>query len=178
MVKKIKKIIAISGLAGSGKTTVGRLVAKKLSYKLIAPTFKDLAKANNLSLLEFQKKANKNFSIDKNFDKELIKLAKKQKCVVSTWLGPWILKGNLFRVWLEVSFSTRALRLAKREGISFKKALIHIKKRDKDNILRYKKIYNIDITNHKNFNLIIDANKSSPAKIASKIVSEYKKFGG
>lgn len=175
---KIKKIIAIAGLAGSGKTTIGKIVAKKLGYKLIAPTFKDIAKLQKLTLLEFQKKANKDFSIDKEFDKQIIKLAKREKCVIATWLGPWIIRGNIFRVWLEVPKRIRAKRVAKREKISFKKAYSHITQRDKDNILRYKKIYNINILDHKNFNLVVDASVLSAKKIATIVLKNYLEFCG
>ena len=176
MAKKIKKIIAIAGLAGSGKTTAGRLVAKKLKYKLISPSFKDLAKKYKIDLMEIQKKANKNFKIDKEFDRRLKEMAKKQKVVLTTWLGPWIIKGKIFRVWLEVDQKIRAQRIAKREKIKYALALAHIKRRDNDNILRYKKIYNIDITKHDKFNLVVDANNKNPMKIANMIVKEYKKF--
>jgi len=176
MTKKIKKIIAIAGLAGSGKTTVGELVAKKLNYKLISPSFKDLAKKNKVDLMEIQKRANKNFNIDKEFDKHIRKLAKKQKVVLTTWLGPWIIKGKIFRVWLGVDQKIRAQRIAKREKIKYAQALEHIKRRDKDNILRYKKIYNINITDHNKFDLIIDANNKKPLTIANMIIKEYKKF--
>ena len=36
-------IICISGLSGSGKNSVGRLVAEKLRLRLIDPTFKAIA---------------------------------------------------------------------------------------------------------------------------------------
>ena len=57
-------IIAISGLTGSGKNTLGELLAKRLGYKLVCPTFKDLAAKEGVSLMEFQKKATKDPDID------------------------------------------------------------------------------------------------------------------
>ena len=64
-------IIAISGLTGSGKNTLGELLAKKLGYHLVCPTFKDLAEKEGISLMEFQKKAEKDPNIDRKFDQLL-----------------------------------------------------------------------------------------------------------
>ena len=52
-------IIAISGLTGCGKNTLGELLAKELGYKIVSPTFKDLADREGISLIDFQKKSRK-----------------------------------------------------------------------------------------------------------------------
>lgn len=52
-------IIAVSGLTGSGKNTLGELLSKELGYTLVCPTFKDLAAKEGITLMEFQKKAEK-----------------------------------------------------------------------------------------------------------------------
>ena len=85
------------------------------------------------------------------------------KCVVTTWLGPWMAPGQVFRVWLDVPEETRAQRLAGRENISSGEALTHIQKRDSDNRERYKKVYGIDIFEQAGFDLVIDA----PSKTAA-----------
>ena len=47
-------IITISGIAGSGKSTVAKLLAKKLNYNhySIGEFMRDIAKEKNTSLLE------------------------------------------------------------------------------------------------------------------------------
>ena len=90
-------IIAISGFTGCGKNTLGELLAKKLGYKLVCPTFKDLAAEEGITLMEFQAKAAKDKNIDKKFDAALRKqvAATKGNCVVTTWLGPWMVDADL-----------------------------------------------------------------------------------
>jgi cytidylate kinase len=116
--------------------------------------------------MEFQKKANSDFNIDKKFDDALQDECKAGKCVVATWLGPWMAPGNPFRVWLDVDEKVRAKRVAGREKLSIKEALSHIQKRDADNISRYKKVYGIDISDHDGFDLVIDANELSPKDLS------------
>lgn len=169
-------IIAISGLAGSGKNTVGSKVAEKLGWRIVDPTFKTLAEEEGITLMQFQQKAKDDPSIDRKFDQELQKQCMGGKCVVVTWLGPWMAPGSPFRVWLEADESLRAKRLANRDGVGLGEALEHIRKRDFENRERYKKLYGIDIFDHAGFDLIIKCSESQkPEEIAQKIIDAYKK---
>ncbi len=169
-------IIAISGLAGSGKNTIGAEVAKRLGWRIVEPTFKTLAEREGITLMEFQEKAKKDAEIDKKFDSALQDECKGGRCVVSTWLGPWMAPGKPFRVWLEVSEETRAGRLARRDGISVPDALAHIRMRDSDNRARYKKVYGIDIFGHAGFDLLLKGGENAtPDALADEIVNAYQK---
>jgi len=163
-------IIAIAGMSGSGKNTVGEIVAKMLKLRTVEYTFKDYARDMGIDLMEFQKMAREDERIDKDFDKRVVADASKGKCVVTTWLGPWTVKKADLRAWLDASDDTRAKRIAKREKVSAKAALSHLKKRDKDNIARYKKLYGIDITDKGIFDLIIKTDHIPPEDIADAIV--------
>ena len=164
-------IICISGLSGSGKNSVGRLVAEKLGLRLIDPTFKTLAAKQKMSLLDFHKKAEHEHSIDKNFDAHLIRDAKKGNCVVTTWLGPWMIKNADMRIWLYAPSSARAARVAKRDGMSNVEAARHIAERDESNRLRYLEIYKIDIYDHSGFDLVINSEMYLPAASAEIIAA-------
>lgn len=158
--------IAIAGLTGCGKTSVGRLVAEKLGYKTIEITFKELAKKNGMELMEFHAMARKKHAIDKALDEEIRRQAAGGNCVIATWLAPWVVGEAELKVWLDASEETRAKRVAGREGIPPEEALLHVKKRDKENIERYKEVYGIDITNHRVFDLIINTDDSEKEKTA------------
>ena len=164
-------IICISGLSGSGKNSVGRLVAEKLHLRLIDPTFKTIAAKQKMSLLDFHKKAEHEHSIDKSFDAHLIADAKKGNCVVCTWLGPWMVKNADIRVWLYAPSSARAARVAKRDGMSNDEASRHIAERDESNRLRYLEIYKIDIYDHSGFDLVINSEMYKPEQSSEIIVA-------
>ncbi|MEM4348126.1 MAG: cytidylate kinase family protein [Candidatus Anstonellaceae archaeon] len=168
--------ICISGLSGSGKNSIGLLVAKKLGMKLINPTFKTLAKKSKISLMEFHKKAEQNSSIDKNFDKALIKQAK-GNCVVTTWLGPWMIKDADLKIWLNASAAARAQRIAQRDGMTSEEAQQHISQRDESNRQRYLRIYGIDIYDHSGFDLVINTEKFHPKQSAEIICCAAKAKG-
>jgi cytidylate kinase len=156
-------ILAINGLTGSGKNTLGELLAKELGYKLVCPTFKDLAKEEGISLMEFQKKAEKDYNIDRKFDDILRKQAK-GNCVVTTWLGPWIVKPDI-SIRLFAPLDVRANRVAKRDGMKLEEARKHVEKRDNGNRKRYLDVYNIDIFNTDDFDACLSSEKYSPEKL-------------
>ncbi len=163
-------IIAIAGMSGSGKNTVGETVAKRLGLRAVEYTFKDYARDMGVDLMEFQKMASEDPRIDKEFDKRVVKDANRGNCVVTTWLGPWTVKKADLRIWLDAGEVTRAKRIAKREGISAKAALSHLRKRDRDNVNRYRQLYGIDIRDRGIFEMIIKTDKIPPEDIADAII--------
>lgn len=163
-------IICISGLAGSGKNTVGEIVARKLNLREVKLSFKDEAAREGVDLMKVQRAAGRDERYDRELDRRIVKEAKKGNCVVMTWLGPWMVRNADLKVWLNVSEKERAKRVAKRDGMSFKNALAHIRKRDKDNIRRYKRYYGIDITDHSVFDLEINCDVFNPQQIADIII--------
>ncbi|VVC03005.1 Putative adenylate kinase [Candidatus Bilamarchaeum dharawalense] len=156
-------IIAVSGLTGSGKNTLGELLAKKLGYKLVCPTFKDLAAKEKISLMEFQKKAEKDHDIDKKFD-AILKEQATGNCVVTTWLGPWIVEADI-RIKVTAPLEVRAERVAKRDGMTLTQAKKHVKERDEENRMRYKKVYGIDIYDESKFDAILDNSNKTPEQL-------------
>ena len=172
-------IICISGLAGSGKNTVGEIVAKKLNLDGVKLTFKDEARREKVDLMKVQMEATKDESYDRELDREIVRRAKKGNCVVMTWLGPWIVKNADLRVWLNVSERERAKRVARRDRMSLKKALLHIRKRDENNRRRYRRYYGIDIMDHSIFDLEINSDVFNPQQIAGIVIkaAEAKRAG-
>jgi len=169
-------IIAISGLSGSGKNTLGERLAGRLRYRLVCPTFKDLAEKEGISLLEFQKKAEKDPDIDRKFDSLLKEEAGKGNCVVTTWLGPWMVNPNV-SVWVYAEDHIRAERLAKRDGITVSGAKTHIRARDEANRTRYLKLYKIDIYDQSSFDVKVNSGSFNPDELADIVlkVIEIKK---
>jgi cytidylate kinase len=163
--------ICISGLSGSGKNSVGSLVAQKLGFRLVNPTFKTIAKKQKMDLLAFHKKAEADHGIDKKFDDSLIKEASGGNCVVTTWLGPWMIKDADIRVWLYAPSSARAARVAGRDGMQLPEAQKHISERDESNHLRYLEIYKIDIYDHSGFDLVINTERFLPVQSAEIIAA-------
>lgn len=163
-------IITIAGLSGSGKNTVGEILAKRLKLRLVDPTFKTLAEERRMDLMEFHRKAEKEHNIDKEFDARLISDVEKGPCVVTTWLGPWMILNADLRVWVSASQHARAARLSGRDSMTQEQALAHLAERDASNRTRYLDVYRIDIYDHSDFDLVVNSEKFTPEKIADIII--------
>ena len=169
-------IISVWGMTGSGKNTFGALLAKRLGYRTVSPTFKDLAKKEGIPLLEFQKRAESDHSIDKRFDALLKAEANKGDCVVTTWLGPWMLAAD-FRIHIFAPARTRADRISDRDSMPLRDALRHVQERDANNIKRYMDVYRIDITDTSIFDLGLNAETYRPEQMVEvAMVALNKKF--
>jgi cytidylate kinase len=162
-------IIAISGLSGCGNTTASALVAKKLGLKRINYTLRDLAHEKGLPFATVQEKAGEEFpKWDLELDAKLAKMASNGNCVAASRLAIWLVPADL-RVWLEAPRATRAKRIAKREGGRPDAAAVA--RRDAQNAARYKKLYGIDVSKHRQItDAELDAGKLTANQVAAAIV--------
>lgn len=164
--------ICISGLSSSGKTTLGYTLAKELNImhitKHMVKSFKDFEedqKRNNEIVIV--QTADKRYA--DAFDREVIELAEKNNCVVTTWLAPWIIKDPTLRIWLTASFEERVRRHAKDKKKSIKESEEFIKKKDSMTIQEFKNLYKIDVMDHSNFDLEINNERFEVKDVASTI---------
>lgn len=171
-------VICICGMAGSGKSTVAKKLAKKygLKYYSGGDTLKTLAIAEghkpskwgwweSSEGIRFLEKRKNDLKFDKIVDEELLKAAKKGNVVLDSWTMPWLLK-NGFKIWLEASMGKRAERIAKRDKISIEKALEALKIKEKETKAIYKKLYGFNLgEDFTPFNLILDTDNLKPKEV-------------
>ncbi|MDI6887228.1 MAG: AAA family ATPase [Candidatus Thermoplasmatota archaeon] len=172
-------IITLSGLAGSGKTTVAKILANKLNYKYLSAgeLFRNIAKERNTSLEQLLELAEKNPGIDRELDKMVMKLASEGSTVVEGRLVGWHAKQygmSSIRVWLEASFETRARRVAKRDGKSFEIVTEEIQKRENSDWQRFWDLYTIDINDLSVYSIIIDTTYLTPEQTANAIIQKLR----
>jgi len=168
-------VIAVSGQAASGKTTIARALAEKLGLRFVSSgmLFRRLAEERGIPLLEFHKLAEQDPSIDKLVDGMAIEEAKKGNVVIEGHLAAWILKDLAdVKIYLKADLRVRAERLARRDGKSVEEAMEEIRKREEMNRRRYLMIYGIDIADLSIFDLVIDTTYLGPDEVLD-IVLRY-----
>ncbi|MCL4383803.1 MAG: cytidylate kinase family protein [Candidatus Marsarchaeota archaeon] len=149
--------ICISGLSTSGKTTLGNEISKQFNLVHINHSYRHYTKSNE-ELLKILKESNEKFVHE--FDNKIIEASNKNSnCVVTTWLGPWLIKDATLRIWLEASLEERAKRYSLKNLVPISDAETFIKEKDRLTVMEFKKIYNIDIIDHSIFDLCINTNK-------------------
>ena len=169
--------ITISGLPGSGTTTVAKIVAERLNLKLISAgeIFRQIAAKKGMTLEEFSKYAEENPEIDMLIDKTQRELAEKEKdVVVEGRLSGWMIKDADLKVWLFADAEIRYQRIAKREGKDLSVVKRETKEREEIEKRRYQKFYNINLDDWSIYDLIINSGKFSAEKIAEIIIEAIK----
>jgi len=169
MKKDIK--IAVSGMSGCGNTTVSKIIADRLGLKFINFTFRSLAQEKGIEFNKVLELAAKDDSWDKEVDSRQVKLARESGgCVIGSRLAIWMLEEADLKVYLRARPETRAARIVKREGGDIKEIAAFTAERDRQDNLRYIRIYNIDNNKYEFANLVIDADNITPDEIADIII--------
>lgn len=172
--------ITISGEIGSGKTTVGKILAKKLKLKFISigDLRGKMAKKKGLDINKLNKLGERDPSTDLDADKEIIKLSKKDNILVEGRMGYHFIPDS-FKIFLKVNPIVGAERTLKTNRSdekykNVKDALAHTKARMKSDTLRYKKYYNTNWRSMKNYDIVIDTTKLSINSVIEKIIKKIK----
>ncbi len=164
--------ITISGPPGSGTTTVAKLLAEKLGFKLISAgeIFRKLAAERGMTLEEFSKYAESNPDIDFYIDKLQKEMAEKEdNVVVEGRLSGWMVK-DAFKVWIYASPEIRYRRIANREGKDIARVKNETKRREELEKRRYKKFYSIDLDDVSIYHLAINSEHFKPEEIVEIIL--------
>ena len=152
-------IITISGLHGTGKSTIGKLIAEKLGiqYYSTGQAFRDLAQEMNMTLEEFTKYVEKNPNIDHRLDDKINEIAQKGNVIIDSQLSGYILKEKAdFKIFLICPLEIRVKRMAERDNTNYEEKLQETKLREKSELERFKKLYGIDLSNQKELKTIYD----------------------
>ena len=169
--------ITISGTPGSGKTTVAKLLEKKLGLKYVylGMIFRELAKKYNMSLEDFGKYCEEHSEIDKELDNKQIDILKKGEVILEGRLAGWLALRNkipAFKVLIDADLETRVKRIINREEGSVEKRKKEIKKREKSEAKRYKEYYGINLKDKSIYDIVIDSSNKTPEEIVELIIKK------
>ena len=169
----MKKNLVLLGMMAVGKTTLGKIVAKKHGLRFIDIDL-NVEKKNSMTISEiFQKKGEKFFRMEE--EKEVLKFMEKNNCVIALGGGAFINKTirenilkNAISIWLDVDIKS----LNKRIKWNQKRPLLNKKNNQKKITELYaerKDIYKL--ANHK-----IACDNLSKEDISEKIIALYEKY--
>ena len=180
-------IITISGKAGSGKSTVAKEIAKKLGLQhySIGDLQRKYAKEKEITIEELGELEAKDDKIDKEVDAYQTKLSKDEdNFIIDGWLSFHFIPKSI-KIFLNCDEGVGAKRIfsdtttgkrdsSERKTESFEEAKKILVERMKTNRERWKKYYDVDFLDMRNYDLVVDTSNIDAAKGANKIIDFIK----
>jgi CMP/dCMP kinase len=173
-----KTVICISGMAGTGKSTLSKKLAEKYNLNCYSggDALKELANAEGYDAsrqgwwespegLKFLNERVNDPKFDQAVDAKLIEYAQQGNVLLDSWTMPWLLKDG-FKIWLLASLEKRAARVAVRDKITFDEALKVLKEKEDRTKAIYKKLYGFALGEDlAPFDLILDTDNLSANEV-------------
>lgn len=181
-------IITISGTPGSGKSTIGKMLAKKLGWPryYIGSLWRKIAKDKGLTLAEYNKLGETDPSTDLEVDAYQKKLGQTQDNFIIEGRTSWYFIPHSLKLYLDVNERKGAKRVfqelqkqnTRNEDINLKTAndvLASHRRRKKSDHKRYKKYYHINVFDKKNYDLVLDTTNLNISQVLEKIYNYIQK---
>jgi cytidylate kinase len=170
--RKLPINFTLSGCVGSGKTTIGKLLAEHLNYSFISigNRTREFAESKGMSIVEFQKlclsKPEMDMQIDKAFSNEC---NNSERLVIDYRLGFKFIK-NAYHIFLNISeaCAKERLKLANRATESYET----VNQRNESFKNQFLNTYSVDYTLPENYDLLVHvADFSNPEDMLAFIIN-------
>ncbi|WP_135613079.1 (d)CMP kinase [Methanococcoides sp. AM1] len=173
-------LLTISGLPGSGTTTVGKLLAEHYGVDLISAgdVFRGLAKEREMTLAEFGNLAESDPSIDIEIDKRQSEIANSSDGLILEGRLAGHMAKNALKLWVKAPIEVRVRRIVEREGSSFDVRLGETVEREASEAIRYKEIHSIDINDLSIYDIVIDSSRWDQFAITDILIQAIDGCGG
>ena len=167
--------ITLSGLGGTGKSSIAKRLAQKLDYEHYSSgdLQREIAKERGLTITEWDIKQQEDPKYDNMVDGRMRQLGqKKDNIVIDGWLAAHFVP-DAIKIFLIGNLPVRAKRITiKREAESFTEVSTAIKTtklREEVNRKRWLKFYDFDYTDKKNYDLVVDTTDLSEDDVFDKV---------
>ena len=182
--RNMKNIITISGNLGSGKSTVGELLAKRFGLTTYASgdLMRMIAQKHHMTINEFNDYLKHHKEVDYLIDQEAMHLAKQEDCLLFVSRMAWYFIPDSFKVYLYVEEQEGARRILQDQKRSsehyenYQKALEGVCTRFEKSRMRFLDTYQVDITDPKHYDLYLDTTCLSISEVEEIISQQYLDF--
>jgi cytidylate kinase len=175
------KNITITGDLGSGKSSVTAILKEKLKYEVISvgTVQRKLAEKYGINSIEaFNKYMETHPEIDTECDEMVAELGRQSGLIFDSRLA-WHFVENSFKVYLSVDEDVAIKRIffdqkrINESHLDLEQTRISNRKRRESEVARFKSLYNVDMNDFANYDLVIDTSALTPEEVAEQILEVY-----
>jgi CMP/dCMP kinase len=176
--------ITVTGDPGSGKSTFARTVAGQSGYQLITTgqIFRSLAAGRGISLTELNELAEQQAEIDHEVDNYLKSLNDTTENLVLDSRMAWFFVRDSLKIRLTVDPEVAVQRIFRdtaelREIFpDLETAMEEVERRKRSEIMRYSKLYGVDISDPRNFDLVINTSHKAPEDVTKEFDRQFELY--
>jgi CMP/dCMP kinase len=176
----VKDIVTLSGDIGGGKSSVARILKEALGYQLISAggIQREIAASMGLTTLQLNEWSAKDRSVDDKIDSFTLNLGETSDHIIVDSRLAWHFIPAAYKVFLTVDPSVGAERVfeASRSDEfhgSLAEALENNRSRTRLEAVRYRALYDIDLRDYRNYDLVVDTSFASPEDVAATIENGF-----
>lgn len=177
-------IITISGKPGTGKSTVAKILAKKLKLKHYSTgdLMREMAKEKGMNLMELSRQAQEDPAIDQALDARQKELGTKQdNFIIDARIAFYFIPKSV-KIFCDASIEVAAPRVFKSKRgeermSSIEETKRELVKRIDSEKMRYKKYYGLDYYDMDNYDLVIDTDGISVNEMVDTILKFLQEKG-
>jgi CMP/dCMP kinase len=153
--------ITVSGLPGTGTTSLSRYLAERHGFTMISAgeVFRQLAREHTMDLATFGRLAEEDPAYDKMIDARQKEIAaERDNIIVEGRLSGWMVEDADLKIWLYAPIGCRIKRIAFRDQVSDENAAKQLTlEREQCEAGRYQSYYSIDISDLSIYHLILNS---------------------
>lgn len=155
--------ITVSGLPGSGTTSISRYLAERHGFSMISAgeVFRQLAKEHDMELARFGDLARQDPSYDKMIDARQKEIAaERDNIIVEGRLSGWMVDDADLKIWLYAPVGCRIKRIAFRDQVADEETAKKLTlEREQCEADRYRSYYDIDIADLSIYHIVLNSDR-------------------
>jgi cytidylate kinase len=169
--------ISITGDLGSGKSAVSRLLSEKLGFRIVSTGLiqRDIAVKYGMTTLELNEYTCTHPEIDDEIDNAVTQLQEKEESLIFDSRLAWHFAPKTFKIFLTVDPDEAARRIfndkrTSEKYITVEEAKQKILARRLSELERFKSYYNIDYSDLKNYDCVVDTTNAKPNEVCELVI--------
>lgn len=179
----MKKIIAMSGDIGSGKSSVAAALKEMTAYDVISTgkIQRTIAERRGVTTLELNQISQTDRSIDDEIDSYVVEIGKAGDNLIIDSRLAWHFIPTAYKVFLSVDPKIGAERVfnasrCDENNSSLAVTLENNLKRRAFEETRFHDLYSVNFRKHDNYDLVIDTSFDTPETVARKIIDGFDRW--